>query len=269
MASREGPWPCPWLCPWPWLWTVLLLAACGCTSARDAGVAADGDLASRIDASADARAPRLPASHLGQVTGEASLRAVRYTCSRAGVFAGGAGDGALRAVWQPPFRVLDISAAEQGPWLLACGGDPARSGVLAVVSPAGAEVARAELSPDLLYAVAASPDGELAATGGADGKVWILALPRLDERRVCHAHGKPCRAVAFSPDAAWLASGGRDGLLLVSPVAANAAPLAIRDHVAGVEEVAFTPAGTIVSRALDGRWREHDKGGRQLRSWVE
>lgn len=210
------------------------------------------------------------AVHLGPITGSATLQGRRYTCSRAGVFVDvGGDDGVLRAVWQPPFRVVDLAAVPSGPWLLAGGGEPARRGVLAVLTADGDELARTELGHDLLYAVAAAPDGSMAAAGGAGGEVWLLPLPSLSPPRLRHAHGKPCRAVAFSPDGAHVASGGRDGLLLVSPVRGDAPPLAIRDHVAGIEEVAFTAAGTIVSRALDGRWREHDRSGRQLRSWSD
>ena len=59
-------------------------------------------------------------------------------------------------------------------------------------------------------ALAASPDGALAAGGTATGALllWQTSTGRL--LRTWHAHHKAVTALAFAPDGSWLVSGGED-----------------------------------------------------------
>src|SRR5690606_35798789 len=72
-----------------------------------------------------------------------------------------------------------------------------------------------------VLAVTVSPDGRLAASGGADGRLrlWMLA-----ERRTVHSfegHTGPVWDVAFSPDGKTLLSAGADGVVKLWDIAAE------------------------------------------------
>jgi WD40 repeat protein len=72
-----------------------------------------------------------------------------------------------------------------------------------------------------VHALAFSPDGELLASGGKDGRV--LLWPAGTNATELHNHGDAAEAVAFSPDGRYLATGAADGSLLVRDFKSNEA----------------------------------------------
>jgi hypothetical protein len=99
-------------------------------------------------------------------------------------------------------------------------------------------------------AVAFSPDGRLALTGGADGiaRLWDVA----DGRKVCGlpGHRGAIHAVAFSPANDRLAlTGGADGTARLWDVADRKEVGQLAGHRGAVHAVAFSPHGR---RALTG-----------------
>src|SRR3546814_5073834 len=72
-----------------------------------------------------------------------------------------------------------------------------------------------------VLAVAVSPDGRWAASGGIDG---AINLWQIDERRVVaslHGHGAPVWALAFTPDGRRLLSAGADAVTRVWDLASR------------------------------------------------
>ncbi|MFQ5507431.1 MAG: WD40 repeat domain-containing protein, partial [Planctomycetota bacterium] len=186
------------------------------------------------------------AEHRGWITGLAELEGRVYSCSQAGIFVRSACYDQL--VLQPRFRVVDLAAATQRsrPHLLACGGEPAQFGALLTLDPNGRAIKTLRLGKDLVYRVAAAPGGSRGAAACADGKVYIFALPSLENLELVLEHHAPARAVAFSPDGARLASAGLDGLIHLARLVRRKKPRILKDHRAGVECLAFSPDGRLL-----------------------
>ncbi|MGQ0636153.1 MAG: WD40 repeat domain-containing protein [Planctomycetaceae bacterium] len=64
-----------------------------------------------------------------------------------------------------------------------------------------------------LSALAVSPDGKLAATGGFDREIILWDLPEQVRSGSLSAHTAPIRALCFSPDGTRLASAAEDGTI--------------------------------------------------------
>ena len=220
-----------------------------------------------------ATGPQAPTKHIGPVTGIGhgldtlvplySDETLIYSCSQAGVF--GHNHGARsRHVSDVGFRALDL-AVDEGPFhhvrVVVGGGQPAKSGNVALLDAHGKIVSTKRIARDLVYAV--DIHGKLAAAGCANGKVLLFRLPGLERVREVHKHTAPCRDVCFSPDGKKIASAGRDGLVIVSPVDGGKSTI-LQEHTAGVECIAFSEDGKLLaSGALDGKVRIHE--GNQLR----
>lgn len=97
-------------------------------------------------------------------------------------------------------------------------------------------------------AVAFSPDGRLALSGGDDHtlKLWEVATGRL--LRTFEGHRKGVCAVAFSPDGRWVLSGGGlyDDTLKIWEVATGREVRTFSGHENAVCTVAFSPDGQWV-----------------------
>ncbi|HVS10327.1 MAG TPA: serine/threonine-protein kinase, partial [Planctomycetota bacterium] len=113
--------------------------------------------------------------------------------------------------------------------------------------------------PGEVGCVAFAPDGELLATGCADGVVRLWRAPQGEAVAALAGHGEAVLALAFAPGGARLASASRDGSLRVWDLASERARLVLSDHEAPVTAVAFSATGErLASGAADGGVRLWD-----------
>ena len=116
-----------------------------------------------------------------------------------------------------------------------------------------------------LTAMAVSPDGELFASGVANGTVYVyeFATGRLVARLV--GHSLAVRAAAFSADGTRLVSASTDGTARLWDVRAATEIRVFSGHEAPVEEVFLAPdARRIVTASRDGTVRIWDAEGPEL-----
>jgi len=108
-------------------------------------------------------------------------------------------------------------------------------------------------------AVAYSPDGQLAATGGHDRAIRLWDVATGDEVAVLRGHGDKVWSVAFSPDGKTLASGSHDSTIGLWDVAGHKELARLQGHERKVWSVAFSPDGTrLLSGSTDGSVRIWD-----------
>ena len=116
-----------------------------------------------------------------------------------------------------------------------------------------------------LTAMAVSPDGELFASGVANGTVYVyeFATGRLVARLA--GHSLAVRAAVFSADGTRLATASTDGTARLWDVRAATEIRVFSGHEAPVEEVFLTPdARRIVTASRDGTVRIWDVAGPEL-----
>lgn len=116
-----------------------------------------------------------------------------------------------------------------------------------------------------LTAMAVSPDGELFASGVANGTVYVyeFATGRLVARLA--GHSLAVRAAAFSVDGTRLATASTDGTTRLWDVRAATEIRVFSGHEAPVEEVFLTPdARRIVTASRDSTVRIWDVEGSEL-----
>ena len=161
------------------------------------------------------------------------------------------------------FRPVDLALTSSG--VLVGGGKPGRTGEVTVLTRAGEVMAHRQVSEDLVYKVAVSPDGHSAAAGCADGTLVILKLPSLELVRRLSPHTAPVRALQFSADGTRLTSGGLDGLVC-SLVLASEEIVVFAAHTSGVESLRLVD-GVVYSGSVDGKVRVHTRS-RLIRSYL-
>ncbi len=116
-----------------------------------------------------------------------------------------------------------------------------------------------------LTAVAVSPDGELLASGVANGTVYVndFATGRLVARLA--GHSLAVRAAAFSADGTRFATASTDGTARLWDVRGAREIRVFHGHEAPVEEVFITPdARRIVTASRDGTVRIWDAEGPEV-----
>jgi WD40 repeat protein len=101
-----------------------------------------------------------------------------------------------------------------------------------------------------LWTVAYSPNGELIATGGDDGNVWLLNAQSLKPiGPPLRANDKSVDSVAFSPNGEELASGGADNEVHLWDVRTGAQLTELKGHTDQVLSIAFSPDGQRLASA--------------------
>src|SRR5262249_19098217 len=121
----------------------------------------------------------------------------------------------------------------------------------------GAEVLSFRAHQEEVWALAASPDGNLLASGGADGatRLWEAATGKLV--RTMATAGK-AHHLTFSPDGAFLAAAAHDWTARVWDTQTGVEVHVLRGHTAALEGIAFSP---------DGRHPATAGGDRTIKLW--
>ncbi|HJZ49835.1 MAG TPA: protein kinase, partial [Roseiflexaceae bacterium] len=100
-----------------------------------------------------------------------------------------------------------------------------------------------------LRAVAWSPDGKRALSGGADGMLRVWDVGTGAELRALKGHAGSVWSVAWSPDGTHALSGGADGTVRVWDVGNGGSLVTLTGHTGAVRAVAWSPDGRL---ALSG-----------------
>ena len=109
---------------------------------------------------------------------------------------------------------------------------------------------------DQAHALAVTPDGSRAVSGGDDGKlrVWSLAGGHLE--RTIEGHAEEVRALAITPDGRDVVSGDYDGVVLVTALAGGRVEFKLEASHGSTLAIALTPDGRrIVTSGDDGEMR--------------
>lgn len=123
---------------------------------------------------------------------------------------------------------------------------------------------------DMIFALAASPDGTRLVTGGRDGtlRVWDAASGECTAR----VEGAPDAAiysVAFSSDGARIVTGSEDQTVRLWDAKSGVQLCLIGQHDAWVSSVSHAQSGLIASAADDGSARLWDADSGALRSVLQ
>jgi WD40 repeat protein len=110
--------------------------------------------------------------------------------------------------------------------------------------------------------IAVSPDGQLAAIGGADGTVSLVDLGTEKARPLSGRHGAAVYNATFSADGDTLATTSADGAVFVWDVGSGARREELSGHTDSVMTAAFSPDGeTLYTASLDGTAIKWDLSG--------
>jgi len=156
--------------------------------------------------------------------------------------------------------VLERASKTREPWLR-----PLRPSLTA---PGGPLIRTLEGHADSVRALALTPDGKRAVSGGDDHtlKVWNLESGR--ELRTLEGHAGWVRAVALTPDGKRAVSGSDDRTLKVWDLESGRELRTLEGHADSVRAVALTPDGKrAVSGSYDDTLKIWDlESGRELRT---
>ncbi|WP_339385303.1 WD40 repeat domain-containing protein [Aetokthonos hydrillicola] len=97
-----------------------------------------------------------------------------------------------------------------------------------------------------ILSVAFSPDGQILATGDANGEIRLWQLDDSKLLLVCKGHTDWVQSVAFSPDGCTLSSGSSDQTMKLWDVKDGRCLKTFLGHNERVRTVAFNPDGTIL-----------------------
>jgi WD40 repeat protein len=103
-----------------------------------------------------------------------------------------------------------------------------------------------EAGPDVVNAVAFSPDGRLVATADKGGSVIVWDGQRGDKLWEHEVHAE-LTAVTFSPDGRFVVTGGDDEVVKVWGVDDGKVHQELPGHRDTVTSVAFTPLGDLLA----------------------
>jgi hypothetical protein len=117
---------------------------------------------------------------------------------------------------------------------------------------------------DQVRAVAFTPDGQRAISGGDDGSVRIWNLDARRQEAVLAGHTDWVRAVVVTADGKRAVSSGDDGSVRIWDLDARREEATLTGHTGEVFSVAVTPDGKrfwpATAAALRGRWRSARTG---------
>jgi WD40 repeat protein len=150
-----------------------------------------------------------------------------------------------------PVRGLAIS--RDGKWLLSCSGWPKGDRTVRLWDLAsGKEIRQLGPHDDQVYAVAFSPDGTLAVSGGEDHAVRLWDISTGKQMRSHTDSNRPIFTVSFSPDGKTFIAGGGDGKIRQWSVETGKLLRTFNGHSDAVQSVAFSPNGNqMVSGGRD------------------
>lgn len=114
-------------------------------------------------------------------------------------------------------RVNAVRFSPDGKMLAAGGGEPSRSGDIALFDVANGKPVKtwAERHADAVLSLDFSPDGKLLASGGADKIARVTDIASGKQVNLFEGHTHHVMGVAFRADGRVLASAGGDGVVLV------------------------------------------------------
>jgi hypothetical protein len=163
-----------------------------------------------------------------------------------------------------PVSALGISPGA-APWLIAADEAGAVRGWRLGATP-GPAVTLGAATGQRVRALAFTPDGRFALTGGADrvARLWNLGpttglsrfVSSLDRR------ARPVSALAVSPDGGWMAAGADDGSIHIWRLGAAGfagGPAVKTGHQGSITALAFSP---------DSRWLLSGSADRNARLWA-
>jgi len=132
------------------------------------------------------------------------------------------GDGSellARLVGESP-RIESLAFSRDGEQLAVSGGAPARFGEIQIWDvKSGKELHSFKLTPDSLYGVSFSPDGQTVAVGCADKTLRLVAVTNGTELMKFDNHSDWVLATAFTVDGRRVLSGSRDRAMKLVNVA--------------------------------------------------
>ncbi|NER24798.1 MAG: TIR domain-containing protein [Symploca sp. SIO1C2] len=116
-----------------------------------------------------------------------------------------------------------------------------------------------------VLSVAISPNGQMIASGSADGKVQLWDLEGNPIGKPFEGHKKGVFSVAFSPDGQTIVSGSEDTTLRLWDLKGNLIGKPFEGHEYRLLSVAFSPDGkTIISGSTDKTLRLWDTEGNPI-----
>jgi WD40 repeat protein len=204
------------------------------------------------------------------IEGMEKVNAVAFASD--GSFFASGGDGGEIRIWNAETWV-EKRAMRTDAMVLAVAFLP--SGVLATGTVAGSidlwdplqgkRIARFDAHKEQVLALAATPKGDLLASGSSDGRIKVWAMETRRELLNLGAHEpREIRSLACGPDGKTLVSGDANGAIQIWNLQKGQEIASWTGHDGAVKSLVFLPSETRLVSAGLGRkvkwWASHDHG---------